>query len=262
MTVLQPLLELRQLGYKVGNKPLLENLNLRLAAGQITVLLGPNGAGKSTLLKLACGELKPSTGEVSFHGQPLASYPLMDRAKTLGVLPQSSPLNFPFLSEEVVSLGRTPHSTGQQVDGEIVDKALALVDAEHLRHQAYTELSGGEQQRVQLARVLAQVWDLQPDKPNLLILDEPSSALDFSHQQLIMQALQRKAAEGCGVLLALHDLNLAAAFADQVLLLCDGRLRAQGTVDEVLQPPLLREVFALDFYRIAHPGTGKPLLVY
>jgi iron complex transport system ATP-binding protein len=137
-----------------------------------------------------------------------------------------------------------------------------LVDAEHLRSQAYTQLSGGEQQRVQLARIFAQVWEMQPDKANVLILDEPTSALDFSHQHLILQALRKKADEGCGVLLALHDLNLAAAFADQVLLMDNGCLRAQGCVDEILQPPLLSEVFGLPFHRMIHPSSGKPLLVY
>jgi len=106
------------------------------------------------------------------------------------------------------------------------------------------------------------VWEMQPGRANLLILDEPTTALDFSHQRLILQALRDKADQGCGVLLALHDLNLAAAFADQVLLMNKGALRAQGSVDEVLQPPLLSEVFGLEFYRMHHPGTGKPLLVY
>mgnify|MGYP000698078978 CR=1 FL=1 len=253
---------IEELDYRVGNRSIVKDLSVSIPAGQISVLLGPNGAGKSTLLKLACGELLPSGGRVQFQGEPLQAHALSERATCLAVLPQSSSLNFPFLSEEVVQLGRSPHSTGVKVDAEIVDAALALVDAVHLRRQLYTELSGGEQQRVQLARVLAQVWDMRADKPNLLILDEPTSALDFSHQQLIMQALQQKAQQGCAVFMALHDLNLAASFADRILLMADGGLCAHGSVDEVLQPALLQQVFGLDFYRMQHPGTGKPLLVY
>lgn len=256
------LLSLEDVSYQAGSKHLVRSLTCEVRAGQVSVLLGPNGAGKSTLLKLACGELSPSQGAVYFQGRALRDHALSDRAKSLAVLPQSSPLNFPFLSEEVVLLGRTPHSTGARVDVGIVDQALQLVDAEHLRSQAYTQLSGGEQQRVQLARIFAQVWEMQPDKANVLILDEPTSALDFSHQHLILQALRKKADEGCGVLLALHDLNLAAAFADQVLLMDNGCLRAQGSVDDILQPPLLSEVFGLPFHRMRHPSSGKPLLVY
>jgi len=262
METSEPLLHLVNVDYRVGDKALVRSLNCAVMAGQVSVLLGPNGAGKSTLLKLASGELTPMAGSVHFQGSKLAERELSERAQCLAVLPQSSPLSFPFLSEEVVLLGRTPHSTGARRDADIVNQALRLADAEHLRRQAYTQLSGGEQQRVQLARIFAQVWEMQPARANLLILDEPTSALDFSHQRLILQALRDKADQGCGVLLALHDLNLAAAFADQVLLMNKGALRAQGSVDEVLQPPLLSEVFGLEFYRMHHPGTGKPLLVY
>jgi len=258
----EPLLNLANVEYRVGDKALVRPLSCEVLAGQVSVLLGPNGAGKTTLLKLASGELTPTAGRVHFQGRQLAEHSLSERAQSLAVLPQSSPLNFPFLSEEVVLLGRTPHSTGARMDADIVNQALLLADAEHLRSQAYTQLSGGEQQRVQLARIFAQVWQMQPGKANLLILDEPTSALDFAHQRLILQALRDKADQGCGVLLALHDLNLAAAFADQVLLMDKGVLRAYGSVAEVLQPPLLSEVFGLEFYRMDHPGTGKPLLVY
>lgn len=260
--MMESALSLQKVDYRVGDRCIVKDLSVSIPAGQVSVLLGPNGAGKSTLLKLACGELLPSGGQVAFLGKPLQAHALDERATCLAVLPQTSSLNFPFLSEEVVQLGRSPHSTGVKIDAEIVDAALALVDAVHLRRQLYTELSGGEQQRVQLARVLAQVWVMQAGTPNLLILDEPTSALDFSHQQLIMKALQQKAQQGCAVLMALHDLNLAATFADRVLLMDAGRLCAQGAVDEVLQPELLKQVFGLDFYRVQHPGTGKPLLVY
>ena len=257
-----PRLKMSGIVKRFGATLALDGVDLYLESGQVLALVGENGAGKSTLLKLACGELSPSSGQVYFQGRILAEHALSERAKNLAVLPQSSPLNFPFTSEEVVLLGRTPHSTGTRADADIVDQALQLVDAEHLRLQAYTQLSGGEQQRVQLARIFAQVWAMQPGRASVLILDEPTSALDFAHQHLILQALRQKADDGCGVLLALHDLNLAAAFADQVLLMDKGHLRAQGSADEILQPPLLSDVFGLPFYRMSHPGSGKPLLVY
>ncbi len=260
--MVSPVLQLNSVGYRVGGKAIVANVSYALNSGEIGILLGPNGAGKSTLLKLACGDLRPTSGEVLYLGEQLDHYPLADKAKNVSVLPQSSSLNFPFLSEEVVMLGRTPHSTGLKVDQGIVDQALALTDVTHLRKQPYTQLSGGEQQRVQLARVFAQVWSMEAGQENLMILDEPTSALDFYHQQLIAKALRQKADEGCAVLLAMHDLNVAAQLADKVILVSSGGMHCQGTTDEVLQPEILKEVFSLDFYAVEHPESGKKVLVY
>ena len=137
------------------------------------------------------------------------------------------------------------------------------MDGLYLQTKIYTHLSGGEKQRVQLARVLAQIWWQQGDAPldRLLILDEPTSALDYSHQQMVAQQVRSQSASGCSVLTAMHDLNLAASCADKLVLMCCGEIRAVGTVQEVLQTELLKEVFQVEFHRINHPVTGRTWLV-
>ncbi|GAB3094424.1 heme ABC transporter ATP-binding protein [Aestuariicella hydrocarbonica] len=241
--------------------PILQSVDLHVEGGQVVVVLGPNGAGKSSLLKVACGEVTPQSGEVHFNRRLLSSLSAAEKALHMAVLPQNSLLNFPFTAEEVVMLGRTPHDTGLVLDQDIVAQALHSTDVHYLRQQAYTNLSGGEKQRVQLARVLAQVWQSEDDWQRLVVLDEPTSALDYSHQQMVARLLRERAAEGCGVLTAMHDLNLAAHCADQLVLMCCGQIRAVGTPDEVLQEALLKEVFQVEFHRVTHPETGRPWLL-
>ncbi|MGK0441622.1 MAG: iron complex transport system ATP-binding protein [Pseudohongiellaceae bacterium] len=247
------MLNLNQLSLSLSDKTILKNISVEVNDGELVVILGPNGAGKSSLLKVVSGELKYDSGEINFRSQPLDAWPLQEKSRQCAVLAQQSLLNFPFTVFEVVSLGRTPHSTGAAADKKIVDEALSLMDIQHLRFQLYTQLSGGEKQRVQLARVLAQVW--QGD--SLLLLDEPTSALDFSHQQQIMNVLKKKTMAGSAVLMVLHDLNLAASYADKIILVDDGRICAMGPPEEVLKTDLLQEVFNIKFHQVTHPTTGK-----
>ncbi|MCY1347125.1 Hemin import ATP-binding protein HmuV [compost metagenome] len=253
------MLRAENLGVRRGGKPVLSDIQLQLLAGEVLGVLGPNGAGKSTLLGALCGELSPSSGEVSLEGRALSAWSGPERAQRLAVLPQSSTLNFAFRVEEVVGMGRLPHASGRQRDREIVAAALSAADAGHLAGRSYLELSGGERQRVHLARVLAQLWPGAAGQS--LLLDEPTSMLDPLHQHTTLQAARDFAAQGVAVLVILHDLNLAARYCDRILLLEQGRPHAIGTPAEVLRAEPLQAVFGLEVLVQQHPERGHPLIV-
>ena len=239
--------------------PLLEDINLTLESGQILGLAGPNGAGKSSLLRLIAGDIASSAGRLLLGGNPREQWHRRELARRLAYLPQLSLLNFPYTVEEVVALGRMPHDTGAAVDREILTLALQAADITGLRQRLYTRLSGGEKQRVQLARVFAQIWDAGPG--GLLLLDEPTTALDLSHQQLVLAAVEELADLGCAVILAIHDLNLVAGIANQIAVLQGGRLVASGSPREVFTEQLFRDVFAIDVLIQQHPGRDQPLVI-
>jgi len=197
---------------------------------------------------------------VSFGGRSLAQWTPQDRAQHLAVLPQMSLLNFPYTVEEVVMLGRIPHSSGHQADQDIVVQALQLTDTLTLRDRLYTQLSVGEKQRTQLARVFAQVCGEKSLVGRLLLLDEPTSALDLAHQQQVLLAIRQISRRGCSVVLVIHDLNLAASIADQILVLDKGRQAALGTPDQVFTQELFKQVFDVDVTISNHPEGGFPLI--
>lgn len=255
------MLKLDGINLRLSDAQILDDVSIEVQPGQVAVVLGPNGAGKSSLLKVACAETKPDSGKVLFNGQPLSQYSARDKALHMSVLPQQSSLTFPFLVRDVVALGRTPHDTGTAIDNDVVEQALSSTDAWYLRDQYYTNLSGGEKQRVQMARVLAQLWLSTDDRMRLAILDEPTSALDYAHQQLVATQLRECADRGIAILTAMHDLNLAAQCADIMVLMCCGQVRAMGTPDQVLQEDILRDVFQVKFHRISHPQSGRPWLI-
>jgi len=246
----------------IHHKMLLQVTDLQLVAGEITAICGPNGAGKTSLLRVLTGDASPSTGQVSLNSQPLANWAATDRAQTLAVLPQHSSLEFAFAVEDVVALGRTPHNTGYRHDRQIVSAALAAVDGEQLQQRNYIELSGGEQQRVQLARVLAQLWEPSPHGERHLLLDEPTASLDLAHQALLLEVLKGFAAQGVGICVVVHDLNLAARLADCMLIMQDGKIVASGAPAEVLQTELIGRVFGVQVELLAHPQHETPLVVF
>ncbi len=240
---------------------LLRNIDLTLEAGKVNVLVGPNGAGKSSLLRVLTGEIKPSKGDVRINQQQLNDWSMQDRANLLAVLPQHSDLNFPFTAAEVVGLGRIPHKTGYAKDQAIIAEALALVDASYLQRRLYTQMSGGEKQRVQLARVLAQIWEPSDLGEQFLVLDEPTAAFDLSHQQLTLSIVRQFAARGVGVLMVLHDLNLAARCADNLVVVNGGSIEASGAPDEVLTKELIYKVFDVQSVIAKHPVANSPLVI-
>lgn len=246
----------------VAGFDLLSGIGLRLDPGTVTAVVGPNGAGKSSLLRVLSGDLPATAGAVHLNGKPLAEWDAESRARMLAVLPQQSTLDFPFTAREVVALARVPHRTGLSRDRDIVQAALEAVDAGYLDKRYYTYMSGGEKQRVQLARVLAQIWEPVPEGGRVLLLDEPTSAFDLSHQQITLDIVRRVADEGVAVLVVLHDLNLAARCADRMLVLSCGVLAAEGPPAQVLDESLVERVFGLRCIVMPHPITGTPMVVH
>jgi iron complex transport system ATP-binding protein len=248
------------LTYRVGPKSLLQNVSLSARPGEVLAIIGANGAGKSTLLKLLSGNLKPSAGEVVLEGKPLAQWPAAALARRRAVLTQQHTLALAFEVRELVLLGRYPHFGGQPTahDHAIVAAALDLVGLGHLAGREYPTLSGGEQQRAQLARVLAQVWEAEN---GFLLLDEPLTGLDLRHQHQTLAVARQLARRGFGVIAVLHDLNLAAQYADQVLLLHQGRPVASGPPAEVLTPDYIHLGFGVEVELLTHPSLGCPLIV-
>ena len=245
-----------------GQRRLLDRVGLSLRPGELMVLVGPNGAGKSTLLGCLSGAIRPQQGQVRFAGRPLDSWPAAALARQRAVLRQGADIGFAFTVREVVELGRSPHHgiAGQRADQAAVARALAMAGIAHLERRTCTTLSGGERQRVHAARVLAQ---LLGDEAGLdgtcLLLDEPTAALDLRHQLEMMQVARRLAGLGCAVLAILHDLGLAARFADRIAVLDHGRLVAEGPADAALAPDVVAGVFGV---RIAWGAAGgRPMPV-
>lgn len=254
-------LSARNLSLTLSDTPLLGAIDLDVRPGSITTVLGPNGAGKTTLLRVLAGELRPDTGSVSLNSRELTTWTPRQRARILAVLPQHSLLNFPFTAAEVVMLGRTPHDSGLAHDREIVAQALKAVDGDYLANRLYTQLSGGEKQRVHLARVLAQIWEPCPEGDRFLLLDEPTSSFDLAHQQLTLAVVRNLALQGIGILMVIHDINLAARCTDHMILMQCGRMAIAGAPAEVLQRDTIARVFQVDATIGTHPLTGTPLVI-
>ncbi|MGC2234886.1 MAG: heme ABC transporter ATP-binding protein [Pyrinomonadaceae bacterium] len=257
------LIEARNITFEIHSRKILEDVSLRVDCGEVLAVLGPNGAGKSTLRKILCGDLAPTSGEVLMNGKSLEDWSLTERAKSRAVLPQDSSLNFPFTAMEVVLMGRAPHIQGAETkkDYEIARAALRVVEEIELENRIYPTLSGGERQRVQLARVMAQIWESNGDEPRYLLLDEPTSNLDLAHQHSTLKIARRFARENAAVLLILHDLNLAAQYADRIVLLKAGKIVAQGKPREIFTGKIIRETFDLPVSVIEHPQLKYPLII-
>jgi len=253
--------QIKSVSLSMGSKTLISDVSLTVAPGEFLAVLGPNGAGKSTLFKVMAGEYQHYSGSMILNDKAFEEYEGRRRASLVGVLPQSSQLSFAFTTYEVVMLGRLPHSSGRIKDREIAYRAMEQADVSHLAQALYPSLSGGEKQRVQLARVLCQIWDEVPGQSRYILLDEPTSALDLAHQHHTLSLAKELAAQGVGVLSILHDLNLAAQYADRLLLLGDGKVVAQGSVEEILTPDKISKLYGIDVEVIPHPKRAHPLVV-
>ncbi|MGY3229009.1 iron complex transport system ATP-binding protein [Luteibacter sp. HA06] len=231
-----------------GDRLILRDVSLTASPGRLLVLVGPNGAGKSTLLSTMAGLLKADHGQVMLDGRSLAEWQPRELARRRAMLSQRVDLEFGFSVEEVVGLGRSPHTPDALRDDRIVDAALRAAHAWGLRGRSYTALSGGEKQRVQLARVLAQIWD-GAGSGAWILLDEPEAGLDIAHQHFILRRARACAVAGFGVVAVLHDLNLAARYADEVAVLADGALLRHAEPDEALDPALLSEIYGIPLVR-------------
>ncbi|MFN7173152.1 MAG: ATP-binding cassette domain-containing protein [Thermaurantiacus tibetensis] len=242
------MLEAVDLGLARAGRRVLGRLTHRFRPGEVTVLAGPNGAGKSTLLAALAGDLVPSSGRILLDGAPPHALPLEERARRRAALPQQPSVAFAFAVREVVAMGLHPHGLAPDCPPgmALVEHALAALDLAAMAARPATQVSGGEGQRIHLARVLVQAEAaLAAGLLPLLLLDEPATGLDWRHQFALVRLLQGLAARGATVVLSLHDLPLARALGGEVLLLAEGGLRACGTAGEVLAPPLLARWFGL-----------------
>ena len=245
--------------YAAGTKSILKDVSIAASAGELVALCGPNGAGKSTLLKILSGEITPDAGVVSVFNRSLDDWDSADLAQTRAKLSQESHLTFSFRVSEVVEMGRFPYDDSK-VNLEIVHACMERVGIIELADRYYTSLSGGEKQRVHLARVLAQLTNSKTE-PKLLLLDEPTSALDLLHQEVALELAHTLCKEqGFSIVVVLHDLNLAGAWADRIILLKEGAVYQTGTPFAVLTQAVLRDVYGIDVLVLPHPSTGRPIV--
>ena len=249
------MIEASDIVVRAGPAVLLDRVSFEARSGRVTAVLGPNGAGKSTLLKVLAGSLAPAAGSVSLGGRPLSQWTRRETAKRRAILSQRTDLTFPFSVIDVVLLGRSPYAgeTGRGVDTEIAFRCMEMAGVPHLAARTYTTLSGGEQQRVQLARVLAQLHRPDGVGEAALLLDEPTSSLDIAHQHGMLSLARSLAGEGLTVVAVLHDLNLAAMFADEVYLMKSARVAAFGPPQEAIAPETVEDVFGVRVRIVPHP---------
>jgi iron complex transport system ATP-binding protein len=252
-------LEVSDLEVRYHGRPALHGVHLEVRAGELVAVCGPNGAGKSTLLRCVAGLLRPWRGSVRVDGQEVASLPPRQRARVVGYLPQGPVVPEGFRCVEVVRLGRYASGEGWTVGWSPQDhlaavQALSATGTQHLADRPVLHTSGGERQRVLLARVLVQ-------GARLLALDEPTSHLDLSHQVSVVRLLRRLAGEGYGVLVATHEVNLASLFFDRLVLLAGGRVLAQGPSQDVLRSGAVAEAYGPVALVVSHPEAGKPVVL-
>ncbi|MFD7546837.1 heme ABC transporter ATP-binding protein [Streptomyces sp. NPDC059816] len=250
------LAEARELSVRLGTRPVLSEVSVTARAGEVLALVGPNGAGKSTLLAALAADQEPAEGTVRIAGRPAGDWSAADLALRRAVLPQAATLSFPFPVEDVVRMGRAPWvgTEREDEDEEAVASAMTATEVTEFIGRSFAGLSGGERARVALARVLAQ-------RAQLLLLDEPTAALDLRHQELVLRVCRERAASGDAVVVVLHDLGLAAAYADRVAVLREGRLAAEGEPGRVFTESSLTEVYRQPVEVFPHPRTGALLVV-
>lgn len=253
-----PALEARDATVRRGGRALLEAASLTLEASELTAIVGPNGSGKSTLLRALSGLWACAEGVVLLDGRSVADLERREVARRLSFLPQDARCDFAFTVEEVVSMGRHPHrgrfDPERASDSVAVEKAIERCDLVELRGRTLDTLSGGERQRVAIARCLA-------TEPEVLLLDEPTAHLDLAHSLALLDLCRSLAASGHAVAFATHDLDLAARYAAQVVVLRGGRVRYRGRPEEALTPDTCRDVFAVET-EVATTASGQSTLVF
>jgi iron complex transport system ATP-binding protein len=257
------MIDARDVTYTVAGRALIADVTVTFAPRQLHLIIGPNGAGKSTLIKVLARLLAPAHGRVRYGEVDIAHQSEASLARHRAVLSQAIELAFPLTVREVVTMGRYPHFGGQPGphDLAIVDEVMRYFDVDDMAGRSYPTLSGGEKQRVNFARVLAQVWTPQPALARVLFLDEPLTFLDIGHQLDFMRKVRTFAAAPDAVVVGVvHDLNLAARFADRLVLLDGGRVRAAGTRDEVMTSANIRAAFAVDTTTVTTADGASHLL--
>ncbi|HRG10646.1 MAG TPA: heme ABC transporter ATP-binding protein [Cyclobacteriaceae bacterium] len=254
------MIEAKHIGLSINGKTLLNDVNLSVQPGTFTAIAGPNGAGKSSLLKILSHELTHYKGEVRINDVIASSYSVAQLSAVRAVLPQHSHVQFPFTVKQIVEMGRQHFKTTSKNNDALLEEVMELTGIADWANRNYISLSGGEQQRVQLARVLAQVWD-QKTFPRYVLLDEPTSSLDIAQQQLIFTLVKKACERNIGVLAIVHDLNQAVQFADHLYFMRNGSVIAQGESKEVFTKTNIEETFCCRVNVYHDPCTNCPYIV-
>ncbi|WP_430623612.1 heme ABC transporter ATP-binding protein [Microbacterium arborescens] len=256
MVVTGVAVEVRHASLRSGDATILDDVTTDVGYGRLLALVGPNGAGKSSLLSLLTGDRAPTSGDVGLDGRPVGQWSACELSRRRSVLLQANQVAFSFTAGQVVAMGRTPWigTEHARFDDTRIAEAVERADVAHLLHRAFPSLSGGEKARVSLARVLAQ------DTP-VVLLDEPTAALDLRHQEDVLRVARDLARDGRAVVVVLHDLSLAAAYADEVAMIDGGRLVARGNPRDVLTADRVEAVYGTAVRVLDDPDTGRPVIL-
>jgi iron complex transport system ATP-binding protein len=256
MATSEPLIELTSVGLALDGRAILKNVSLQVFPGEVLALVGPNGAGKSSLLSVMSGDVQATTGRALLQGRDVSKYRVDEAARQRSVLMQSNEVSFPFTVAEIVEMGRAPwaRTTSLADDNKAIAEALEKADVEHLVERRFNQLSGGERARVSLARVLAQ-------RTPVVLLDEPTAALDLKHQESVMKTVREIAGQGRAVVVVVHDLSVAAGYADRVAMVVEGKIAAVGSPREVITAKRVSEVYgvAVDIETVGSPA--RPVIL-
>ena len=258
------MLRTENISFSVGKKQILKNVSASFLPGEFNMILGPNGSGKSSFLKIFSGDINRFQGTVLYENKKIKELRKEELAKKRAVMSQQADLGFPLLVEEVVMMGRYPHFTfnPNKKDVTICNEVIERMNLVEFKERNYLTLSGGEKQRVQFARVLAQVWEKPADGYRYLFLDEPLNSLDISYQHEFLQAAVELIKDQTVLIAVMHDINLAAHYADNLFFLKEGELVIHGKPKEILTENIIEKVFNIKTTVIENPVTGKPLIIY
>ena len=254
------MIEVQGISFLVKKKILVNNISLKILPGEFVVIMGANGAGKSTLLKMIAGSLQATSGQVLFNDKKLKEYSVEALSKKRAVLSQHYHISFPLTAHEIVMMGRYPYFDHNPThnDVEIVNSALQKMQVQHLADRDYNTLSGGEAQKIQMCRVLAQIGEISLNENKLLLLDEPVSHLDVKYQHQLLQEAKLLCQKKVSVLAVLHDINLSLKYADRILFMKDGNLIRSLPKNENIDADMLRDVFDAEANVFDLPdGKGK-----
>lgn len=258
------MLKVKNISYSIGKKQILNDISVDFHPGEFTMILGPNGSGKSTFLKIFSGELNKYDGTVWYEEQKITSLKKEELAKNRSVMSQQPELNFPLTVEEVVMIGRYPHFTfnPNKKDETICNEVMERMNLNLFRERNYLTLSGGEKQRVQFARVLAQIWEKPNQGYRYLFLDEPLTSLDINYQQEFLQLSTEFSKANTILVAVLHDINLALAYASRILFMKEGRIIHEANSPDEVTPDVIRDVFDVNA-TVIQPGNGhRPVVIY
>ncbi|MEP6713613.1 MAG: heme ABC transporter ATP-binding protein [Ferruginibacter sp.] len=258
------MLKTEKIYFSIHKKEILKNISAAFLPGEFNMILGPNGSGKSTFLKIFSGEIHSNKGTVLYDDVSIATIKKDALAKVRAVMSQQPELSFPLTVDEVVMMGRYPHFTfnPNKKDENICNEVMQRMNVNIFKERNYLTLSGGEKQRVQFARVLAQIWEKPATGYRYLFLDEPLTNLDINYQQEFLQVAREFAKNDTVLVAVMHDINLAVQYGDKLFFLKEGELVAQGKPKDILTEDLIEQVFLVKSTIINNPITNKPLIIY